>query len=105
MIFFLIIRLFVYLFLRMFGVSFWILPEIMNDKLKPYYSFEKVQNTKLDIFIRAVIVFILSFLVYKSYINRNDIDFIKDKLIESNQEIVVWVSNFVKFDNTGKIKK
>ncbi len=43
--------------------------------------------------------------VYFSSKKKEEMSFIKEKIAESNREIVAWGTNFVKFDNTGKIKK
>lgn len=77
----------------------------MDDKLKPYYSYEKVENSKIDILLRIFIVLLISSSVYFSSKSKDELHFIKEKIIESNWEIVAWGTNFVKFDNTGKIKK
>jgi hypothetical protein len=47
--------------LRIFGLSFWILPEILNDSLKPYYSFEKKSDEKMGYFYRVILLVLIAF--------------------------------------------
>lgn len=54
---------------RIFGISFWILPEILNDSFKPYYTFEKKTDEKFGYFYRVILLIVIAFVTHQSYSN------------------------------------
>lgn len=52
-----IIRFIIFYVFRLFGYEFWILPEIFeNDSFRPYYTFKKLEDGKLWIALRIVLM-------------------------------------------------
>ena len=64
----LILRSLIYIIFRGLGISFWILPEILNDKLFPLISFE--YNKELHIFeiiVRILLIVFIGFVGFRFY--------------------------------------
>lgn len=63
-----VIRLICYVILRGFGISFWIFPEMMDDRYWPLFSFEFVSNLNaLEIIFRIILIIFVSYVGYRFY--------------------------------------
>lgn len=64
----LIIRTTIYLIFRGLGISFWILPEMLNDKLFPLFSFEYNKELHVcEIIVRILLVCFVVFVGFRFY--------------------------------------
>jgi translocation protein SEC62 len=68
----LILRLVLYSIVSLFGVSFWLFPNLMQDKgfidsFKPVLSFERWERSKVNIILRVVILAIFVYYAYVFY--------------------------------------
>lgn len=99
-----IIRFLIYYFFRLFGFEFWILPEIFeNDSFKPYYSFNKVEESQFSMIVR--VAFLIATIVYMVflYMFPTIYDGVGDILLESYDDVIDWGKNKILFDFTKDI--
>ena len=99
------LRLLIYLIACVFGYSFWILPEIFNDHIKPYYSLNKKNDSSIINVIKGLLVLGISGYFYTYGVDRETLQDIKDKVVESHHELVTYGKEFIKFDNSKKLRK
>ena len=101
---FAIIRFIIYYICRLIGYEFWILPEIFdNDSFKPYYTFKKVEESKLSLIVRSL--FIVATIMYIGflYMFPQSYEGIGDILISSYDDVVEWGREKIIFDLTKDI--
>ena len=64
----LFVRIIIYTFFRGFGISFWIFPEMMDDKYTPIYSLKVHKSLNvLEVIIRVLLSCFVGYVCFRFY--------------------------------------
>jgi translocation protein SEC62 len=85
-----LIRLLLYMVVRIIGYEFWILPDIFDDALFPLYSFTRAEDDIWGYLFRVIILCFIGYLCYEVAKDPAVIKEYAESATQSHDDIVSW---------------
>jgi translocation protein SEC62 len=96
-----IVRYVLFVTLYIFGIDFWLFPELYDDKkgvldsFKPLYTYNKREETLITILVRLAIAIVFLYCAVTVYLNPDMIDDLYNHVFEAATDFFDWGKNHV----------